>query len=59
MPAFVRKDELSGKAWKVQYSDSDPGKLDREEPAPYETALPRDALYGSGAVELVLTKMLE
>lgn len=59
MPGFVRKDELSGKAWKVQYSDTDPGKLDREEPAPYESVLLRDAVYGSGAVELVLTKMLE
>jgi hypothetical protein len=59
MPPFVRRDDLSRRAWRSIYSDSDPSKLDREEPVSYETSeLERDALHGAGAVELLLTKLL-
>jgi hypothetical protein len=59
MPTLVRRDELSKRAWRSVYSDSDPSKLTREEPIPYEGCeLERDALYGYGAAELLLTKLL-
>lgn len=58
MPPFVRRSELSRKAWRVQYSDADPNAIDHEEPEQYESTLERDAVLGSGAAELVLTKVL-
>ncbi len=58
MPPFVRRDDLSLKAWRVQYSDADPNTIDHEEPEQYESTLERDAVLGSGAAELVLTKLL-
>ena len=58
MPSFVRKDELSHKAWRVQYSDKDPNKIEREDPVSFESKLQRDALHGAGAAELVLTGLL-
>jgi hypothetical protein len=59
MPDFVRKDPLSQRAWRVQYSDKDPGKVEREVPEPFESTLEKDALFGAGAVELVLTSELK
>ena len=59
VPAFVRKDELACRAWRVEYSDDDPSKVLREHPEPFESALERDALFGAGAAELVLTRILE
>jgi hypothetical protein len=60
MPNFVRRDDLSKCAWRVSYSDSDPGKLIAEEPVPFDaTGLEVSGLFGYGAVELLLTKMLE
>lgn len=58
MPAFVRRDELSGKAWRVQYSDADPNSVDHEEPEQFDSVLERDAVLGAGAAELVLTQLL-
>jgi hypothetical protein len=58
MPPFVRRSELSGKAWRVHHSDTDPNLIDREEPEPYDSTLETDALFGAGAAELVLTKLL-
>lgn len=59
-PSFLRRDELSKRAWLSTYSDTDPNMLEREEPVPYETSIPEmDGLYGFGAVELLLTKLLD
>ena len=58
MPAFVRRSELSRKAWRVQYSDDNPNAIDREETEPYDSTLERDSVFGAGAAELVLTKVL-
>lgn len=59
MPVFVRKDPLSRKAWRVHYSDKDPNRIELEEPEPYESALECDALFGAGAAEVELTRLLE
>ena len=60
MPSFVRRDDLSKRAWHSIYSDANPSKLEREEPASYEASdLEQDALHGSGAVELRMTKLLD
>lgn len=58
IPPFVRRDDLSRKAWRVHYSDFDPNAIDHEEPEKYESVLERDGLFGSGAAELMLTKEL-
>ncbi len=58
MPAFVRKDDLSRKAWRIQYSDDDPSAIDHGEPEHYESTLERDAMFGAGAAEIVLTELL-
>jgi hypothetical protein len=58
MPPFVRRCELSRRAWRVQYSDVDPNKIDYEEPEPSDSALERDALLGYRAVEQLLTRLL-
>lgn len=59
MPSFVRRDDLSKRAWRSIYSDTDPSKLEREEPVPYDiTELEESGLYGFGAVELLMTKLL-
>ena len=60
MPSFARRDTLSQRAWRSVYSDSDPSKLEQEKPMPYDADdLERDALYGAGAVELMMTKLLD
>jgi Immunity protein 26 len=59
MPPFVRRSELSRRAWRVYYSDQDPNLVLGEEPEPYETTvLEPDAVYGAGAAEIVLTSQL-
>lgn len=58
-PEFVRRDELSRKAWRVAYSDRDANVVAFEAPTGYEeTGLERDAVLGAGAVEIALTKIL-
>lgn len=58
MPDFMRKDEVSERAWLVRRSDNDPSIIDEEYPTDYDSTLAPDSLYGYGAVELVLTKLL-
>lgn len=59
MPPFIRRAELLKRAWRVTYSDADPGKLEREESVPYDTeGMESDSLYGYGATELLMTKLL-
>ena len=59
MPAFIRRSELSGKAWKVIYSDTDPNLVVAEAPHPYDdTSLGRDSLSGFQAAEFRVTKLL-
>lgn len=58
MPEFVRKDDLSKKAWRARYSEDDITKLIGESPEPFNSSLERDSLYGAGAVELLLTRLL-
>lgn len=58
MPDFARKDDLSRKAWRVRYSEENLAEAISETPEPYETTLDRDAVFGAGAVELLLTKLL-
>ncbi len=60
VPSFVRRDDLSNRAWRVTYSDSDPDKLEREESVTYEIdGLEENGLYGCGAAELLMTKLLK
>ena len=58
MPDFVRRDELSKKAWLVRYSDNDPSQIDEEYPTDFDSELGRDSVSGYGAVELKLAKLL-
>lgn len=59
-PRFLRSDEMSRRAAIVQYSEDDPGCAIANEHIEFGTStLERDALLGAGAVELVLTKLLE
>lgn len=57
---FGRYEELTGRAVRVIYDANDPNRLMREEATSKEEVdqLPRDALLGAGAVEIVLTKLL-
>jgi len=57
-PRFIRRDDLSRRAWIVQYSDRDPNVVESETPTSYDTKLEDDGLYGAGAAEIVLTKLL-
>jgi hypothetical protein len=59
MPDFVRRDDLSKKAWLVRYSDDDPNRIEAEYPTEFDSKLGRDSLSGYGAVEIVLTKLLD
>lgn len=59
MPPFIRRAELLRRAWRAMYSDADPSKLEREESVPYDTpGMESDSLYGYGATELLMTKLL-
>ena len=58
VPLFVRKEELSRRAWIVHYSDEDPNVVKSETPTNYDADLERDRLSGAGAVEIVLTNLL-
>ncbi|MGC2775760.1 MAG: immunity 26/phosphotriesterase HocA family protein [Bradyrhizobium sp.] len=57
-PDFVRRDPLISRAYLVRYSDTDPRKREFERPIDPACDLPADDLWGSGAVELRLTKLL-
>lgn len=59
MPAFIRRADVVQRAWRAIYSEIDPSKLEREESVPYDTTgMESDSLYGYGATELLLTKLL-
>lgn len=58
MPDFVRKDEISKKAWRARYSEDDVCELIGEWSEPYDSSLGRDTVFGAGAVELLLTRLL-
>jgi hypothetical protein len=61
MPAVLRTNPLNGTLSKVMYSEADIQKVIAETPASREdgSSLPRDGLFGAGAVEIVLTKAIE
>jgi hypothetical protein len=60
MPPFVRTDDLSRKSWRIHYDDLDPNVQIRREPEAYGTTLLEgDGVMGSGAVELVLSDILQ
>lgn len=59
MPKFVNRDALSKRSWVVTYSDSDPSVLEKREHLRSDQPLENDLLYGYGAVELLLTKVIE
>lgn len=67
IPIFIRREVpllIQGKmsvprAWRVYYSDTDPNKVVREEREEFNsTSFEEDGLFGAGAVEIELTKLL-
>ena len=59
MPIFVRSDDLSRKAWKVYYSDTDPGLVVSEVRHPYgDTSLQENIMCGAGSAEIQMTRLL-
>jgi hypothetical protein len=59
VPVFVRRSELSEKAWLVYYSDKDPNRIEKEVPTPYPSSeYPPDSMHGAGAAEIILTRLL-
>lgn len=60
VPAFVRKDVVSGHYTKVVHADDDPSKIVSEIPANEDEAehLPRDGVWGARAVEAYLSNIL-
>ena len=58
MAQFIRRDDLSRKAWRVFYADDDPSVVDRELADQYDSPLREDSVFGAGAAELVLTNIL-
>lgn len=59
VPPFIRRDELSSRAWKVTYCDDDPGTPINEERVPFETTgMERDALFGYKAAESAVARKL-
>ena len=58
-PLFIRRDPLSKKAWEVRYSNQDITKIESEIPTDFNRHdLETDGLSGSGAVEIMLGKLL-
>jgi len=59
MPDFVIMDPLGRrKPLRVQYSNTDPSRVERRFPVDDEIGLELDSLYGFGAVEIALDKLL-
>lgn len=60
MPPFIRTDCISGKTSRIEYSEDDLTCEIRATPCGSEEAkrYPQDGLWGSGAVEIRLTKLL-
>lgn len=57
MPDFVRKDDISKKAWRVRYAEDNLSKVISEQPEPFDSTLGKDAAFGAGAIELLLTRL--
>ncbi|MBR0828437.1 immunity 26/phosphotriesterase HocA family protein [Bradyrhizobium manausense] len=59
-PDFVRRDPISNKAWLIRYSDADPLRSTSERLPNYDdfNVLGHDGLYGAGAAEAFLSKLL-
>lgn len=55
---FVRRDDLTRKAWIVMYSEHDANRVESETPTSYDTNIERDAVLGAGAAEVILTRLL-
>lgn len=59
IPDFARRDPLGRmKSRRVRYSDADPSHREAEYPIEDDSGLAADSLYGYGAVEIKLTKLL-
>jgi hypothetical protein len=60
MPPFVRRDDITRKAWLVQYADNDANRVAVEDLMNYQNVseFERDAVLGAGAAEIVMTKIL-
>jgi len=60
IPNFMRADPLSGRAWRVEYSDIDPNEVVREVPiAPGVSELQRDSMSGYGAAARRVDALLQ
>jgi len=60
MPLFVRKDPFKKrKPVQVRYSDTDPRRVETENPIDDDADMISDSMSGYGAVEIRLTKLLE
>ena len=59
MQSFVRDEEFTGRRWMVTHSDDDPVSIVSEIPiSKNSVSLERDSIWGAGAVEIELTKLL-
>jgi hypothetical protein len=60
MPEFRRYEELTGRTFKVTYDKDDPNRVIREEQTSPQLVerLSKDSLFGAGAVEIALTRLL-
>jgi len=59
MPDFARRDPLGRlKPRLVRYADDDPGRVEAEYIIDDDTGVASDSMYGYGAVEIELTKLL-
>jgi hypothetical protein len=61
VPTFTRTDTvLKPVAWRVRYSDDDPGVLVSEERIPFEAGIPSSSgLFGAEAAVIALSRILE
>lgn len=60
IPPFIRRNDISQKAWLDYYSDDDPNILIRTEPVPYDTtSYGVSSVYGASAAEIALDKLLK
>ncbi len=58
-PFFLRKEDLGKVAWRVEYDDDNPNRVISERRVPYDsTEYEGDGLYGAGAAEIVVSRML-
>lgn len=59
MPYFIWREEGTRRARLIQYSESDLTKIEKEMPVPPEiTGFEQNSLFGAGAVELFMTRVL-